>query len=373
MSSYRTLIVGGGISGLALAGARASAGDDTVVAEAQPEWQVSSSGITLQPPAIRALDRLGLLDQVEERGSAHTEIHQHNGAGERIAVTELPALAGDDKPRVAGILRRDLHDILLGRAVAAGATFRMGTTVTGVDSNKNGALVTFSDGSQESYDVVVGADGINSRMRDLVTDPSAGRPEFAGGAVWRALVPRHPAVETHSLFFGKNSAGANPVSDDEMYIFLLADMPEPRFVEEEERLPEMLELLSGFTNTMADIRGQITDPGQILVRPIYASLTTPPWHTGRLVLIGDAVHAPPPVLASGGGMAMEDAFVLSEELDKGADLETVFAAYTDRRWPRTRDAVERTLDFLRALQSGIKGPEAARLEQAGHDALAGSL
>ena len=196
MSSYRTLIVGGGISGLALADARAAAGDLTVVAEAQPEWQISSSGITLQPSAVRALDRLGLLNLVEQRGSTHTEFT-----------------------------------------------------------------------STKSYDVVVGADGINSQMRDLVTDPSAGRPEFAGGAT----------------------------------------------------------------------------------------------------------HAPPPVLASGGGMAMDDAFVLSEKLDSGADLETACGAYTDRRWPRTRGVVEHTLDFLRALLGDIRGPEAARLEQVGRDALAGAL
>ena len=370
--SRRILIIGGGISGLALAGSRAAAGDSVEVVEMQPEWQVTSSGITLKPPALRALDRLGLLPEVEKYGSPHHKFHHCNAAGDLIEEMDPDNLAGGDKPRVAGILRWDLHNILLKRATEAGAKFTMGETVTNVEDGDDAATVTFESGRTDTYDIVVAADGINSMMRDLVTPESAGRPEFTGIAVWRALVPLHPNVDTLTVFFGKNTAGANPVSDDQMYVFVMTPMPEPRFIGDDERVAGITEKLEGFTGTLADVRAQITDPAQVVVRPIYSVVVKPPWHKGRLVLMGDAVHAPPSTLAQGGGMAMEDAVVMSEVLDKDIPLEDAYAEYTERRAPRSAQTVQFTLEHLAALREG-DGRKAGMIEAKANAALAQAL
>ena len=158
-----------------------------------------------------------------------------------------------------------------------------------------------------------------------------------------------------------------------MYVFVLAPMPEQRRFPDEELVPEMHALLSEFRNTMADIREQITDPNQVVVRPLWTCLVRPPWHRGRVVLIGDAVHAPPSTLATGGGMAMEDAVVLDEVLTAGPTLDHALTAFTDRRWPRTRDSVQRTIEHLDAIIGGVPGAEVARLESEAHAALSAPL
>src|SRR5262249_1703703 len=150
------------ISGLALAGARARSGASVEVIEHHPEWQITSSGITLQPPAIRALDRLGLLDEVARRGSLHDEIHHYDPAGNRVQVITPHARAGPGKPSCGGIMRTDLHEILLESALEAGVHIRMGTTVASLNGGDQSVAVELSDGDTGEYDLVVGADGIRS-------------------------------------------------------------------------------------------------------------------------------------------------------------------------------------------------------------------
>ncbi len=373
LSKTRELIVGAGISGLALAGARGRSGASVEVIERHPEWQITSSGITLQPPAIRALDRLGLLDEVGRRGSLHDDIHHHDLAGNRVQVVTPKRLAGPDRASCGGIMRTELHEILLESALDAGANIRMGTTVTSLAGSDESATVELSDGATGEYDLVVGADGIRSSIRDEVSSPAAGEPRYLGAVVWRAVVPRHPAVQTLSLFHGPHVAGASPVSEDQMYIFALSPLPEPRHFERDELVPAMHELLAAFTNTMANVREHIVDPGQVVARPLWSCLVEPPWHRGRVVLIGDAVHAPPSTLATGGGMAMEDAVVLDDALRREPSVAAALERYTERRWARSRDSVQLTIECLEAILSHAPGPEIARLERAAHGALSAPL
>ncbi|MEN3279465.1 MAG: hypothetical protein V7607_605 [Solirubrobacteraceae bacterium] len=366
----RVLIVGGGIGGLCLAGARARAGSAVTLLEREPVWRGTSSGISLHPIAIRALDRLGLLEQIVQRGSVHDTIEHHNPAGVLIDTTTPPRLAGPDKPAGAGIMRTDLHEILVGYAEGAGAEIRLGLTITALEDRGDAVTVSFSHGGSESYDLVVGADGLRSSIREMILGQDAGVPAYTGTMSWRAVVPRHPDVTTLSIFYGPVVAGANPVSDDEMYVFLLPAMAEPRRIRDDEMVPMIHEYLAAFTGPMGDVREQITDPSQIVVRPIESCLVSPPWNRGRTVLMGDAVHAPPPTLATGGGMAMEDAVVLDEELRNEPTVESAIERYVERRWPRSRDSVERTLAHLKAISDGVSGPEIARLEGMAQAALA---
>jgi 2-polyprenyl-6-methoxyphenol hydroxylase-like FAD-dependent oxidoreductase len=124
---------------------------------------------------------------------------------------------------------------------------------------------------------------------------------------------------------------------------------------------------------MADVREQIVDPDQVVPRPLWSCLVEPPWHRGRVVLIGDAVHAPPSTLATGGGMAMEDAVVLDDALRSEPSVEAALESYTERRWSRSRDSVHLTIECLGAILDHAPGPEIARLEGAAHAALSAPL
>jgi 2-polyprenyl-6-methoxyphenol hydroxylase-like FAD-dependent oxidoreductase len=339
-AARKVLVVGGGIGGLALAGALGRRGVEVDVVDDQPEWAIARSGIALQAPALRALAALGLLDAAVEAGFGMTAFRYHDGAGTLRATSDLPRLAGPDQPGTVGIMRGALHAILLDAAQAAGARVRLGTTARTLAADGAAEL---SDGTGARYDVVVGADGIRSRVRELVLDGDRA-PDYTGVVVWRALLDRPPEVDAFHLYNApRATCGLCPVSDGRLYLF--AVQPQPEFERAEaEREPELMRgLLAGFGGLAGVLRDRIVDPEQVVRRPVEAILVPPPWGAGRVILVGDAVHAPPPTLAAGAAIALEDAVVLDEMLASGDDAEATLAAFVERRWERCRLVVEQSV------------------------------
>src|SRR3954452_8929186 len=344
----RVLIVGGGIGGLALAGALGRRGVEVHVVEKQPEWAIARSGIALQAPAVRGLKALGLIDAVQEAGFGMTGFKYHDATSTLRATSDLPRLAGPEHPGTIGILRGRLHTILLGAAEDAGVDVRLGTTVQALD----GPDVELSDGAGARYDAVVGADGIRSRIRELAFDGGE-RPDYSGVIVWRALLDRPAEVDHFHLYKApRATCGLCPVSAEQMYMF--AVQPEPEFgrIPAEEEPARMRALLQEFRGLAGEMRDRITDPDAVVRRPVEAILVRPPWNRGRAVLIGDAVHAPPPTLAAGAAIALEDAVVLDEMLGAGDDVEALLEAFVARRWERCRLVVEQSV----ARTEGIIAP-----------------
>ena len=223
--------------------------------------------------------------------------------------------------------------------------------------------MTFTDGTQGPYDLVVGADGIGSRVRELVWGPEL-RPRFTGQTVWRITVPRLPEVEAIvSVQGGPNpNVGFNPVSNDLMYIFIVQNTSDKVRLPDE-TLPERARAqLAGYGGLVERAREHITDAAQVLMRPIEAILVPPPWFAGRVVLIGDAAHATTPHMASGACIAIEDAVVLGELLRGGGPVEDALTAFMERRFERCRMVVENSIQLGEwQKQPGTTGADPARL------------
>ena len=134
--------------------------------------------------------------------------------------------------------------------------------------------------------------------------------------------------------------GLNPVSDDEMYMFVLEHVPDNRFFHEEELVPHLRELLTPFGGAVPAVRESIQRPEQVNYRPLEWLLMPKSWAHGRVVLVGDAAHATGPHMASGAGMAAEDGLVLSEELARHEDVVRALEAFGERRFERARLVVE---------------------------------
>ena len=346
MSSVRrVLIVGGGIAGLTLGAGLRRVGIDAEIIEQNRDWSVLGLGISLRGPTLRALDAVGVLDRCAQEGFDHGDFHLAcNSAGEVVGKTEIPRLLGPDRPAGLGIMRPIFHAILLGACKAAAVPIRLGTTIDALREEEGAVAVTFSDGSTARYDLVVGADGAYSKTRTLLFGADAPVPRFTGQAVWRATVPRSASVRTLMVYHGGAcQPGINPVSEREMYIFLVENVPDnPR--REARDLPQIMrDLLAPFGGDLAEAREQVRDPAQIVYRPIETLLLPPPWHRGRVLLIGDAAHIPTPHLASGAGLAIEDAVVLIELLGAGTPLPAMLDDFMTRRYERCRLVVENSL------------------------------
>src|SRR3954447_1441079 len=264
----RVLVVGGGVGGLATAIALRRQGFDCEVVELHERPPVVGVGLTLLGPTLRALGNLGLLDAAIERGWSMDELLFCDAAGTIVETVALPRLNGPAYPGQAGMLRPELHEILTGAVHDAGATIRRGLTVSALREAGEGVDVAFSDGGSDTYDLVVGADGIRSAVRAMVFGDQL-QPEFRGQAVCRAVLDRPPDVTRYHLFYGpRTKAGINPVSQHKLYVLLVQNVPDATRPPQE-RLPEILrELLADYGGPLTDLAPQIRDPAAVDYRPL---------------------------------------------------------------------------------------------------------
>lgn len=365
MSVKRVLIVGGGIAGMSLALALSRSGIAAEISEIDPDWRVYGAGITITGPTLRAFDALGLLDAIVGEGYCYNATRICDIGGNVIMASRVSGQPmGPRIPNSGGILRPVLHRILSEATLASGATVRLGVSVGALDAAEGSVAVTLTDGTTTRYDLVVGADGIHSRLRAMLF-PDAPAPAFTGQGCWRAVVPRPASVDGAEIYVGGPvKAGIVPVSRDEMYLFLLQHVPgNPRMPESE--WPSLLaSQLRGFGGALGAVREQLGAGARINYRPLEKLLLPRPWHRGRVVLIGDAAHATTPHLASGAGLAVEDALVLAEYLSSAATAEAALEQFTARRYARCRLVVENSVRLGELEMQRAPAEQHAELQRA---------
>ena len=334
MSVSKALIVGGGIGGLTAGIALRQKGIEVEIIERDPNWTVYGVGIIQQMNVIRAMNQLGVLENYLSRsyGFDSTTLFVGPG-GVQDAKFDTPKLAGPSNPSNAGIRRTDLQKVLAEGAAAAGAKVRLGLTVSRMDDDGAGVDVAFSDGSAGRYDIVVGADGVFSATRRAIM-PDAPAPTYTGQWVWRYNLPRPDAMDGIHIFAGPFNGGFVPMSDELMYVFMLSAEPDTKPLPVAGAAAAMRARAKMPPPQFAAILDQITDDAGVVARPLETIFLEGDWHKGRVVLLGDAVHASTPHLAQGAGMAIEDGLVLADELTKTDDPIAAFAAYRARRMPR---------------------------------------
>jgi 2-polyprenyl-6-methoxyphenol hydroxylase-like FAD-dependent oxidoreductase len=337
----KVLVVGGGIGGLSATLALRRAGVQVDVAEINPAWSVYGVGIIQPGNALRALDALGLAQQVIDQGFPMEGSRFHLADGTLLADLRFDRVAGPEYPPMNGITRSRLHTILTDAVKASGADVRLGQTVDRLDDGPDGVHVTFNDGTQGDYDLVVGADGIHSKIRALVFGPEI-QAEYTGQVCWRVNVPRPPEVRGIWMFAGRDGkAGCVPLAPDLAYLLLIEEPPQG-----EERVPDdrlaatMRERLAEFGGIIGELRdAHINRDEDVVLRPVLAVFVERPWHRGRVVLIGDAAHATSPHVGQGAAMAIEDALVLAEEVTS-RPLPEALERFMDRRYERCRTVAD---------------------------------
>jgi len=335
------LIIGGGFSGMAAAIQLRKQQLNVDIVEIDPGWRSYGAGISLGGATLRAFKTLGILPQFLERGAADDGVDIFLPHGQQVASLPTPRIAGPDVPGGGAIMRPVLAKILAEVTTASGANVRLGCTFTALRQHDDGVEVTFTDGTTKDYDLVIGADGLYSNTRAAIM-PEAAKPKYSGQCVWRAVLPRTPGMDRVSMWLGpKIKTGLNPVSKDEMYLFVTEDRVDNVTVDPKLFAPMLSELLAPFSAPlMQQCREQINDHAQIVYRPLESLLVQLPWHRGRVVLIGDTVHATTPHLASGACIGIEDALVLAEELERADSVEQALTQFGARRWERCRMVVE---------------------------------
>ncbi len=351
------LVLGGGTAGNAAAILLAGAGVAVDLVEIKPDVTALGSGITVQENALRVLRDLGVWPQVERAGYGFSSFGLRAPDAHGTVLFEQPEVRHPSGlPTTVGMYRPDLVRILVDRATGLGVKVRFGTTVTELAQDGAGVDVTFSDSTRGRYDLVIGADGVRSTVRELLGITLETRP--TGMGIWRVFTARPDSVTRTDLYHGGPAyiAGYCPTGENSLYAYLVEDAQDRSGLSPDERLAVMRGLAEHYHGPWDDIRALLVDPARINYTWFETHLLPAPWNRDRVVLVGDAAHTCPPTVAQGAALALEDAAVLAElllaadEVDDG--LWTSFAA---RRTERVRIVVDASVQIGQWLLDGKQG------------------
>jgi len=344
----KVAIAGSGVAALATAIQLAKAGVEVDVFEAAPALSALGSGISLQGNALRVFDALGAWDEIREAGYVFEGLHLRAPGPGAPVVAQLPDVksGGPDYPAAMGMPRPDLARILFAHAEKAGANIRFGAKVTAITQTDAGVEVFVNDESAGVYDLLVGADGLNSTVRELIGIDT--KPEPTGMGIWRSFVSRPAEVERSELYYGGPVyiAGYTPTGEDSMYAFLVEKAQDRVGLSDEEAARIMVEESRAYDGPWNSIRADLEAGAHANYTWFTKHIVPAPWNRERVVIIGDAAHSCPPTIAQGAAQALEDALVLTELLVERDELDAaLWDEFHARRIPRATAVVEASVQL----------------------------
>ena len=358
------LVIGGGIAGPATALGLQKAGIEPTVYEAHPAHADGIGGfLTLGTNGIEALRVLDADERALAAAFPTPAITLRNGAGRCIGETPTGLAA----PPSHTMKRADLYAALRHEARARGIRVEHGKRLVAASDGTDGVRAVFADGSEAVGDVLVGADGVHSMLREII-DPGAPAPAYSGllgtGGYATGIPVAAPAGRFEMIFGARAFFGYVPAPDGKVWWFANVPLrPEPARGELEatsdeawrEQLLELFGEDAGPAVPLLEATRELMPPS-----PIHTLPHLPSWRRGPLVVIGDAAHAPSPTSGQGASLAIEDGLVLARCLRDLATAEAL-ARFEALRRPRVERIVKAA---ARINNSKAAGPVGARLRDA---------
>jgi 2-polyprenyl-6-methoxyphenol hydroxylase-like FAD-dependent oxidoreductase len=344
MAVNEVLIIGGGITGSVAAIALAQRGVKVCLVERRDVWDGAGHGITVHGNALRAFSQIGVADRIIAAGVPFDRIRVHQADGSLLADVPTPQTGGPSLPATLGTLRSDLQNVLVDEIRELGVDVRLGCSVEELHDEGERVRVVLSDGTTSEFDLVVGADGIHSDTRRLLGFDE--RPAPSGMGIWRFVTDRLEHMDSSAVFYGGPwyKAGYAPISKTQCYAYILID---PVIKDAERRDNSVLtNLLDGYHGDFDHLRKSIDASTFSNYQPIEWVLIDRPWSRGRVILIGDAAHACPPLIAQGAAMCAEDAVILADYATRDGNLDQLLSEYWNRRIPRVRTVVQNSLQMV---------------------------
>jgi 2-polyprenyl-6-methoxyphenol hydroxylase-like FAD-dependent oxidoreductase len=347
-ANKRALVIGCGIAGPAVAIFLKRTGYEPRIFEAQPNHD-DYTGLFLNVArnGMRILSELGVDHLIREEGIELRAMSFRSGNGKWLGKIEDPS----GKPQGYTVKRGVLHKVLREAAQREGIPVEFDKKLADLKISGTGVSAVFEDGTQTEGDLLIGCDGIHSRTRKLIL-PDAAEPDYTGlisfGGFSRGIgIPHEPAQ--HMVFGKKAFFGYLVKPDGEIYWFGNLDYPGKPTRKELQSIPQaqwrrMLDDL--YRNEIHPVPDIIrATESEIGVYPIYDLISVPSWHSGPVVLIGDAIHATSPNAGQGASLALEDAMVLAKCLRDSDNPEEAFCRFDRLR----RERVEKVVRYSRSI------------------------
>lgn len=345
-NNLHVCVVGGGIGGAATAACLAAAGARVTLLERAPQLREIGAGIFLKLNSLRVLRDLGVYDALTSQGSWIREAQLWGRKGTPILQRSIPPSA------VVTVRREDIHQSLVRSAAGLGVDIRTATEVDAVDDD---GTVHARGAEPKRYDLVVGADGVGSVVRESLGLTGHVRPTGAGS--WRALVPQRPIdPKDRVIEFWRGHRRVLVVPSGPGRTYLCASS----------RDDDAAVSTGNFSQTawsasfpeFADLIGRVEQAGT--TRRQHLKVTVRGWHRGRVAILGDAVHGQPPNLGQGAGCAIANGAALADCLADAATLEDALLQWERRQRKLTEEVQSWSNLYDSVVHAWPQSMEAAR-------------
>ena len=337
MAGLKILIVGAGLGGLALAGFLDECEIEYFIIEKCPEWCHEGFALGLWNNGRHILQKLGLAHWVDENEIAFQSVVICDGKGNKLRSYNLAHFYAEFGMAYSHIRRADLHQWLLGRVARS---VRMGTSLTSLHEHEDDVSVQLSDGTEERFDLVVGADGVHSTVRSCCFQKDL--EWYTDWRAWYVCVDRSFArPRVVSQYVAPHECIAVFDEGDKALVVLIAKADHAIWDDAQHRVDRLKLLFKEEPTLIPQCLSKAVAEEICPTDLIEISLRR--WHTPRVVLLGDAAHGFEPFGGLGGSMALEDAYVLAAQLSKmpkgdRKELSLALDRYETVRKRRVQDA-----------------------------------
>ena len=357
----RTLIVGAGIAGLTLAGLMARQGQSPVVIDRRPDGAGLGYALALWPHGSRVFHALGVHEKFVAASEPMQTYVAEGATGELLTRSPLPHSIAS-YGHLGIIPRADLLGML--RGALDGVDVRDGVSIVGLTQTQNHVEVDFDDGTAETFDLVVGADGIHSRVRTLLLGRIAPRDTGWGCYVWWADPQLAPTGATTERWGAGSFLGTYPCRE---HLCVIAGAPIETLKPDclEGRTDRLSALLQSYGTPVTELLTDLPGDDEPLYLWPMSDVRSPHWVQGRVALVGDAAAAFLPTAGIGASMALESAAVLADELSRTDPTYLPNALQLYQRRRRTRVEAAQTQSRRLARLMFLSSPRLASLRNRG--------
>ena len=361
MTRTRTaLIIGGGVAGPATAMALQKAGLDSVIYEAHSgSAEGTGAFLTLASNGVDALHVIDADTPALAAGFPTPAILLRSGTGKYLgsAPTGLPEGMASQT-----LKRADLYQALHEEAARRGVRIEHGKRLVDAKETGEGVRAVFADGSETTGDLLIGCDGVHSALRRII-DPAAPSPAYSGLINTGGYAPGVP-VDTepgrYEMIFGKQAFFGYAVAPDRE-VWWFANVPrrgepargELTAITSDQWRRQLLQLYAGDAGPAVTLIE--ATPALMAVSPIHTIPHLPTWHSGRMIVIGDAAHAPSPTSGQGASLSIEDAVVLAQCLRDLPDHKQAFAQFETLRRSRVEQIIKTAARINNSKAAGPVG------------------
>ncbi len=337
LAGLEVLVIGGGVSGLAVAAALKQHGASVLVLEQAAGFLEVGAGLQISPNGARVIQALGQGAALATQASRSDSVVLRAARdGRQVLRLDLPKTG----PGFHLIHRADLVSVLQG--ACDGIETRFVAHTTSVETQGTRPNVTLSTGEVISADLIIGADGLHSVMRPVLQDGDAKQPYFTGQVAWRALVPCSEADPAQAQVFmgpGRHLV-SYPLRGGRLRNIVAVEERKAWAQEGWNHPDDPQHLKHAFSGFGGPVPAWLEQVEKLWLWGLFRHDVAAYWHRGHCAILGDAAHPTLPFMAQGANMALEDAFVLAREVARARSISEGLAAYQAARRDRVVRVVE---------------------------------